>query len=402
MEALRSPGFFRLFLAYLVSQAGSKVHRVALLVLVYLLTENALWVSLTLGAQLVGTVVFSPLLSAWADTQDRKALLVWSDLLRAPLVALIPLLGAKSLPFLLLLVFLLELLRSLHDPIQNAVVPDLVEEKHVDSANGLVMFAERLSEVAFVGLAGALVAWVGPAYAFYLDAATYLASGFILLGLPPLRPDRKAQGVPYWKRIKEGLGHLVGHPAVRRTVGALFTAAAFGSVETALGVVLALKWLRVGSAGFGLMEASLALGAILGTLLVPQLTQRLPRERLFLYGLIVYGLFEASIGALPVFAWVLLALFLSGIANMAFIVPARSILQLNTPPEMRGRIFAAFSAVMNAAVLIGTMLGGSLERSLGAPLLFLLAGLMVSLVAALTLLTGGIPAATRSPEGRST
>lgn len=64
MEALRSPEFLRLFLAYLVSQAGSKVHRVALLVLVYLLTENALWVSLTLEAQLLGTVVFSPLLSA--------------------------------------------------------------------------------------------------------------------------------------------------------------------------------------------------------------------------------------------------------------------------------------------------------------------------------------------------
>lgn len=150
------------------------------------------------------------------------------------------------------------------------------------------------------------------------------------------------------------------------------------------------------------MEASLALGAILGTLFVPRLTQRLPRERLFLYGLIVFGLFEASIGAFPLFAWVLLALFLSGIANMAFIIPARSILQLNTPQEMRGRIFAAFSAVMNAAVLIGTMLGGSLEKGLGAPTLFLLAGLMVSLVAALTLFTGGIPQATRPPEGRST
>ncbi len=62
MRPLKHPPFLRLFLAYLVSQAGSKVHRVALLVLVYLLTENALWVSLVLGAQLVGTVVFSPFL----------------------------------------------------------------------------------------------------------------------------------------------------------------------------------------------------------------------------------------------------------------------------------------------------------------------------------------------------
>ena len=64
MKVLGHKAFARLILSYLVSQAGSKVHRVALLVLVYLLTEKALWVSLVLGVQLVGTVVFSPLLSA--------------------------------------------------------------------------------------------------------------------------------------------------------------------------------------------------------------------------------------------------------------------------------------------------------------------------------------------------
>jgi MFS family permease len=391
MKVLRHKAFARLILSYLVSQAGSKVHRVALLVLVYLLTENALWVSLVLGVQLLGTVVFSPLLSAWADTQDRKRLLVWSDLLRAPLVALIPLLGAKSLPVLLLLVFLMELLRDLHDPIQNAVVPDLVPKEEVDEANSLILLADRLSEVLFVGAAGVLVAAVGPAFAFYLDALTYLASGLLLMGLPPLRPERLPKA-GYLERVKEGLGHLLRHPTIRRAVGTLFAAACFGSVETALGVVLAIKWLGVGSAGFGFMEAAMALGAILGGLALPHLLKRLPRERLFLYALFLFGLFEASMGLFPIYAWVLVAFFLAGFLNMAFIVPARSILQLNTPQEMRGRIFAAFSAVMNAAVLTGTMLGGALEGQIGAPMVFLLAGVMVSLAAGYVLLTGGIPA----------
>lgn len=79
----------------------------------------------------------------------------------------------------------MELLRDLHDPIQNAVVPDLVPEEEVDEANGLILLADRISEVLFVGAAGVLVAWVGPAYAFYLDALTYLASGLLLAGLPP-------------------------------------------------------------------------------------------------------------------------------------------------------------------------------------------------------------------------
>lgn len=395
MKVLRHPAFARLFLSYLVSQAGSKVHRVALLVLVYLLTENALWVSLVLGVQLLGTVVFSPLLSAWADTQDRKRLLVWSDLLRAPLVALIPLLGAKSLP-VLLLVFLMELLRDLHDPIQNAVVPDLVPKEEVDEANSLILLADRLSEVLFVGAAGVLVAAVGPAFAFYLDALSYLASGLLLTGLPSLRPQRLPKA-GYLERVKEGLGHLLHHPTLRRAVGTLFAAACFGSVETALGVVLALKWLGVGSAGFGLMEAAMALGAILGGLALPQILKRLPRERLFLYALLFFGLVEASMGLFPIFFWVVAAFFLAGFLNMAFIVPARSLLQLHTPQELRGRIFAAFSAVMNAAVLLGTMLGGALEGRIGAPLVFLLAGTGVALAAGYVLLRGGIPTPKENP-----
>lgn len=125
---------------------------------------------------------------------------------------------------------------------------------------------------------------------------------------------------------------------------------------------------------------------------LPYLLKRIPRERLFLLALFLFGVFEASVGLFPVYAWVLVAFFVGDFLNMAFIVPARSILQLNTPQEMRGRIFAAFGAVMNAAVLLGTLWGGALEGWMGAPRVFLLAGAMVSLAAGYTLLTGGIPA----------
>ncbi|WP_162207989.1 MFS transporter, partial [Thermus aquaticus] len=113
-----------------------------------------------------------------------------------------------SLPLLPPPVFLREPLRDLPAPIQNAVVPDLVPKEEVDEANSLILLADRLSEVLFVGAAGVLVATVGPAFAFYLDALTYLASGLLLTGLPPLRPERLPKA-GYLERVKEGLGHLL-------------------------------------------------------------------------------------------------------------------------------------------------------------------------------------------------
>lgn len=388
---LRShPSFARLFLATLISEVGNKIHRIALLVLVYQITGEALWVSLALAVQLLTTMAVGPLISAWADAQERRRLLVGSELMRVPLVLMIPLLGTRSLAVLLLLMFLIEIFRNLSAPVAGAVIPDLVREKEVDTANGMMMFTQRFAEVAFVGLAGALVALVGPAPAFWIDAGTFLASGLILLGLPRMQPGCEFQ-VGYWTKVREGVSHLAGNPIIRRTVGTLFAAAMFGSVEAVLGVVLAVSVLKVGSAGFGLMESTMALGAVVGAVLVPRLIGRVGRERVFVLGLLAFGLFEASIGFLPIFAWVMIAYLASGVLNMFFLVPARSILQLNTPPELRTRTFAAFGAVMNGAVLFGTMVGGALEKPLGVPLVFVFAGLIVFVVSLSVLIKVGSP-----------
>lgn len=390
--SLRHPGFRRLFLAQLVSQAGTQVHRIALLTLMYLLTREAAWVSLTLVAQFVARIVAGPLLATWADTQDRRRVMILADLGRAALVPLIPLLGGKFLLVILGLVFLVETLTTLFDPAANASIPDLVPAERLDEANGLMAFTQRFAEVAFLGVAGVLVATVGAAIAFYFDAITYAISALLLLGLPRLAPEATGSA-GYWLRAREGVRFLWSNPAIRTTVGLLFTAACFGSVEGVLMVIFANKVLGVGAAGFGVIESAMALGVMLTTLGFGGLSGRVPRERLFLLGLAAFGILEASIGALPVFAWTLIAFFFSGVANTLFIIPARSILQSNTPSEIRGRVFAAFQAVMAAAQIIGAALAGLAEPHLGAPLVFLLAGLLVSASVVGVALRGGIPAA---------
>src|SRR5919199_2986132 len=222
-KALQYKSFARLFYASLISQIGSRIHRVALLVLIYTATKDVLWVSLALGVQLVASIGIGPVVSAWADAQERRRLLVMSDVLRALLVPLIPLLGVQSPAILLSLIFILEVLRNLHDPVASAIVPELVPEEGMDAANALMLFSDRFAEVAFVGLAGVLVAMVGPAPAFWIDAVSYIASAVVLLGLPRLEPAPASRS-GYWSRVREGIGYLVTQPTIRRTVGILFAA----------------------------------------------------------------------------------------------------------------------------------------------------------------------------------
>ncbi|GIW25326.1 MFS transporter [Meiothermus sp.] len=388
-KALQHPRFLWLFLSSLVSLIGSKVHRIALLFVAYQETQNAVWVSLILGAQFFASAVFGPLLGPLADRYDRRTLMVISNLVRALLVACIPLFAMGSMPLLMAIAFLMSIFEAIHYSASNSAIPDLVPESGLDSANGLMIFVGRFADVAFVALAGVLVASVGPAPAFWIDAATYLiAAG--LLSLLPVLPGKASKG-NYFAAVAEGVRPLWENPVLSRTIGTLALAAAFGSVESALGIVYAVGALKIGVQGFGVLEGLMAGGAIAGLWVTMPLIQRLSRETVFLLGLGTWGLFFASIGLFPNPLWAGVAMVAMGLLNTMFIVPARSIIQLAAPAELRGRIMAAFGATMQSAVLVGTLLAGLLEPRLGVLTVLVLCGTVVFLAVLVVFLRGGIP-----------
>lgn len=241
-SALQHLAFRWLFASSLASLAGSKIHRIALLFVAYQETQNAVWVSLILGAQFLASAVLGPLLGPLSDRYDRRALMIVSNLARAALVACIPLFAIGSMPLLMGISFLMAVFESVHYASSNSAIPDMVPESALDSANGLMMFVQRFSEIAFVALAGTLVAAVGPVPAFWINALSYLVAAGLLIFLPML--SGKAGRGNYFQAVAEGIRPLWQNPVLSRTIGTLALAAAFGSVEGALGIVYALGALK--------------------------------------------------------------------------------------------------------------------------------------------------------------
>jgi MFS family permease len=388
-SALQHSGFRWLFLSSLVSQVGSKIHRIALLFVAYQETQNAVWVALILGSQFLASAVLGPLLGPLVDRYDRRTLMLISHLSRAFLVACIPLFAMDSMPLLMAIAFVLAAFNSIHYSASNSSVPDLVPTSALDGANGLMTFTDRFSEVVFVALAGVLVAGLGPAPAFWIDATTYLIAAALLTRLPRL-PGRAVRS-GYFAMVVSGVSLLWQNQVLRRTIGTLAVAAVFGSVEATLGIVLAMGVLQIGVQGFAVLEALTALGAILGLFLAMRLLKSWSRQSVFLMGLGVFGLALASLGFFPFVLWAGFALFALGVVNTLFIVPARSIIQLATPADLRGRIMAAFGATMEGSVLMGTFMAGLLEPALGVLVVLMFSGIAVSSVVLLVVLRGGIP-----------
>lgn len=388
-SALHYSAFRWLFLSILVSEVGSKIHRIALLFVAFQETQNAVWVALILGSQFLASAVLGPLLGPLVDRHDRRTLMIISHLARALLVACIPLFAMDTMPLLMVIAFLIAAFGSIHYSASNSSIPDLVPTSALDSANSMVTFAQRFSEVAFVALAGILVAGVGPAPAFWIDATTYLIATVLLIRLPRL--PGKAGRSGYFAMVVSGISLLRQNPVLRRTIGTLAVAAVFGSVEATLGIVLAIGVLQVGVQGFAVLEALTAIGAILGLFLAMHLLKRWSRQSVFFMGLGTFGLILASLGFFPFVIWAGFALLVLGVVNTMFIVPARSIIQLATPAELRGRIMAAFGSTMESSVLIGTFMAGLLEPALGVLVVLMLSGTAVSAVVLLVVLRGGIP-----------
>jgi len=380
------PAFRRLFIASFITLAGNQLHRIALFVLVYQMTGSTASVAAVLSAQLVVDVFLSPLLATWAERQERRNLYVLSQIIQGLLVLLIPLGGAQNLYLLWFLVFAIHIFQKLEYPLIAAITPEIVSVHLLDEANGLLASAQRFAEVAVVGLAGFLVAAVGPLFAFYIDALTFFVSAWLLLGLPRMEPSKELSG-DYWAQVKEGFFFIFQHPVLRRVLGALFVAALLGSVENVLGVALAVDVLGVGSAGYGVVEMALALGAVLGAIWVPQWTRSWGRELVFAISFLLFGLGIASIGLIPVFAWAVVAYFLSGVFNQGFLVPLRSLLQVETPRHLVARVFGAVGSISGTAVLIGIMGGGVVADWIGVLPTYIVAGLGVTLVGIYLLLT---------------
>ncbi len=392
LKVLRHPDFLRLFISLFITEAGNQIYRIAIMSWTYNYTKSPILTAGVMVAQMTASVVIGPLLAPLADSYERRGLLVLSEASSALVVVLLPLFLMHSIWGILLAAFAVGSLERLGNPVIMAILPEIVDKDDLDAANSLLLLPQRTLEFVFLGLAGVLVATLGPQTAFWIDAVSFALSALVLLGLRRLPAHGEPQG-GYWEQVLEGVRFLWDNPTARFVVGVLAPAASFGAVEMAVAVVLAKDVLAAGNATtgtiyYGLLDASMAVGALLGLFAVPLIMRNFPRKVVFLGSLALFGIFEALAGVSGWIVWAMLFFALSGIVNQLFIVPARVMLQESSAPETRARLFGAWGAAMSLAMLVGISLGGVLAELAGPSMAFVIAGAGVFAVAALAWLGG--------------
>lgn len=243
--------------------------------LVIALTGSGLMVGVVGILQTLPDLVLGLPAGALADRWDRRAMIIWSDLGRAVLTALIPIaamLGWDVMAMVLLVTFPINALRVVFLAAWTAVMPSLVRAEDVGAASGYAEALFNLSYIVGPAMAGILVSTVGAAPALAIDAASFFVSAVSLMLIRrPLRAERAGEPTHLVQDIREGVRYLFAEPVLRAAVP-FWTAI---SVITAPLSAAAIYMLTVdrgqSSDAVGITLSFYGLGALVGALVAARL-----------------------------------------------------------------------------------------------------------------------------------
>ena len=374
-------GLFRsLWIAALVSNVGTWMQTVGAQWLLVDDPHAAILVSLVQTAYTLPAVLFALVGGVLADIFDRVKLLV--AVLAGMTVAgaaLTALTAVNRMPpaLLLMFTFVLGTGAILVAPAYQSLVPDMVPGPQVPAAAALSSININLARAIGPAIAGLLVARIGVAAVFGLNAATCLIYAIVVachpqLGGTPQSPERFLPG------LRAG-GRYVRHaPVVQRI---LLRAALFlvpGSALWALLPLIATNQLGLGAGGYGVLLGALGVGAVGGAFVLPLARARLSANALVAVASLTYAVALVVVALSRSIALTVLILLPAGVAWIAFLSNVNAALQLFLPRWVRARGLSAYQMVLFGAQAAGAAIWGVVAGTAGLVPAFLISAAVMA------------------------
>ncbi len=365
---LRNRAYRRLVASLTVSRGGDFLYNTALVIVVLQRTGSASWIAAVLIARLLPHTVLTPLAGVLADRVDRRRLMVVSDVARCALMLVAALVVAVNAPVWTLLL-VATLTACAGSPFMSALIasiPEVVDEDQLAPANAMISGVEYAAAV--VGpLLAALVLWAGlDALPFLLNAGSFLLSALLLAGIriPRHVRDEDDEREPFWRAMVAGLTVFRQDRLIRITTLVTVTVTFTYGAELVLMPLVSRDRLGTGESGLGVLDASVGIGGVLGTVVAARLARS---DRLLVVlgvGAIGCGIPMALLSVVTVPAVAYALLVFEGLAAITVDVAGVTALQRAVPAGKLARTEGLMTSLVIAAALGGNLAGPALERGI--------------------------------------
>ena len=381
-SSLHVPNYRRYFAGQVVSISGNWMQIVAEMWLIVQLTGSGAAVGITAGLQFLPMLLFGAWGGVLADRLDKRTLLtVTQTLMVLPALALWGLTAGGRIEAWM--VFALVLLRgtvlAFDNPARQAFVSEIVGRDRVLNAVALNSVIVHSSRIAGPAAAGALIALLGVAACFAVNAATFVVMIVALRLMDPamLQPAERVKRAS--GQLRAGLAYVRRTPELRVPLGMMVLVGTLSFNFQVLLPLLASDTWEGTAKTYAMLTAVMGAGSVLGALAAG--ARGRVSHGLLVVSAALFGVAELLAALAPTLTWQALALVPLGAASVTFASGVNSSLQIASDPMLRGRVMALYAIVFLGSTAIGAPAIGWLADVAG-PRSGLLAGAAAALIAA--------------------
>jgi hypothetical protein len=402
-RALRHRNYRLFFWGQLVSLVGTWMQLIAQQYLIYRLTGSATMLGII---SLLGIIPVLPM-TLWggslADRLPKRSIILITQtimMIQAFLLAALTWTGLVQVWHVLVLSLVLAAANAVDMPVRQAFVVEMIEGKEdLTNAIGLNSTIFNASRALGPALAGVAVATSGEAGAFFLNGLSFVAVivSLLLMRLPPHR--RPAVQAPLTSHVWEGARYVRREQTVLVMMSLVAVSAFLSMPYSTLLPVFSSQVLNAsaqpvlnaacgwaGAVGvkcqspnaltFGLLTASVGVGALIGALWVASLGPNVRRGGWLTVGNLAFPTLVIIFALSRSFAISLLVLLGVGASFVVQNVLANILIQISVPDDLRGRVMSFYTLSFQSMMRMGSMQAGLMGDALGAPLAVAIGGVI--------------------------
>ena len=368
-----------MWFGHLISHAGDAVFMIALPWLMLDITGSKSLTSLVSMSAYLPAVLFGLFAGVVVDRYNRKWIMIYSDILRALLVAVIPLsliYGFISPLLIGAITFSLSTFSAFFYPARDSLIPHIVTAEELPAANSAISVSGQMSHLLGPLFAGIGISIFGLRHLFTADAISFLFSILLIsLIVGPARKLTIEKHPPKWQGIVEGLTYVNSNKGLRLLLILTFVNNIFIMGPAIIGLPVFVR--EVLTSDFGVLaklEVAMAAGMIVGSFVFWKAEKNISPISILLFGIVMDGITYTLLFFADTSFIAILVLIIHGIGIPLITVSRTTIIQAVVPDEFRGRLFSMIYMAVMGTTAISVGLTGFILEFIGADSLFLLIG----------------------------
>jgi MFS family permease len=357
------------------------------------LTKNSFSIGLLGLSEFVPVFALALYAGHVIDKSDKRTLLVrgiflYSVCIVALLVITSPAIqekiGVKTTEFLFyLVIFFTGIIRAFAGPTTAAIISQLVPREILHYASNISSTTYLSASILGHAIGGFCIAWFGVHHTFYLVLALAV-TGVIVMSLIGKKPVlHQVANIKTWDSVRAGLAYVYRHKILLGAISLDLFAVLFGGAA-ALIPEFAETILHVGPIGFGWLNASIDMGAMIMIVVMTLYPIKRKQGKILFFAVAGFGICIIIFGLSKVFWLAFVSLIVAGMMDGISVIVRGTVLQLTTPDEMRGRVSSVNSMFINSSNELGQFESGVVAGRLGAVPSIIFGGCMTLIVVIIT------------------